>query len=276
MSESTEHDIVAPRPPRDAVGRRGHPSARVPRRAPRPRRPSDAPLPDPKLIVAVAAAVILVVALVTAGATHRSAPSGTDTHHTGSNTFSVRPLLCFATPYSGSRSTAPLLRRGDGTTCSTASALTASALAVTPRGTDAYTSRLAVIPLQDDASFPSMTDGPGGNLLLSGASGAGPERYVVGPAALSGTDVASTSVSGDRGMWEVTVHLTDEGSVTWDALASEQFHALVAVDLDSRVLTAPVIQPERTSFTSFDGRLQLCGFAHAEATATAAAIARSH
>ncbi len=72
MSESTEHDIVAPvlremlsvgaatRPPESPAELRARGGRRTRR------------FPDPKLIVAVAAAVILVVALVTAGATHLS------------------------------------------------------------------------------------------------------------------------------------------------------------------------------------------------------------
>ena len=74
----------------------------------------------------------------------------------------------------------------------------------------------------------------------------------------------------------MTIHLTAAGAEHWDLLADAQFHALVAVDLDARVLTAPAVEPTRTSFTSLDGQLQLSGFTRSGADAVAAAISRSH
>ena len=195
MPEPSDHDVVAPilremlavgrasGPPEPPAALRARSGRRIRRTV------------DPKLVLVATTAALVLVALLAVGAVHRAAPPATDVHRRGLHTFSVRPLLCFATPYSGRHSDFPS-SAADGASCSTASLLTAGALSVTPDGAGRYTSRLAGIPAEDDAGFPSMTDGGPGNLLLSGASGTGPNRYVVGPAALTGTDVASTSVGG--------------------------------------------------------------------------------
>jgi preprotein translocase subunit SecD len=53
--------------------------------------------------------------------------------------------------------------------------------------------------------------------------------------------------------------LTDSGSAKWDQLASEQFHKQVAITLDSIVQSAPTIQPNDPSFTSFGGTAVISG-----------------
>jgi preprotein translocase subunit SecD len=53
--------------------------------------------------------------------------------------------------------------------------------------------------------------------------------------------------------------LTDSGSAKWDQLAQEQFHKQVAITLDSIVQSAPTIQPNDPSFTSFGGTAVISG-----------------
>jgi len=280
MPEPTEEDVVrtalrevlaeagTARPPETAAELR----ARSGRRSVR--------LPDAKLMVAVAAAVVLVVALLTAGALHQSSRRPTPVHRTGGDAFSIRPLRCFAVPFQESAAAVPV-----GTalpSCSSASALTAANLGIEPGGSDpsGYTSNLP--PTPTDASFATVPSTaashvtPTDTVLLPGAPGTGSNRYVLGPAGVTGVDVASATVHRLNGQWTVELTLTPTGSTAWDTLAEQQFHALVGVVLHGRVLSAPVIQPTQSAFTSFDGRLDLSGaFTQAQATAAAAAIVGS-
>ena len=57
----------------------------------------------------------------------------------------------------------------------------------------------------------------------------------------------------------IDLRLTPSGAVRWDALAHRQFHALVGVVVDGRVVSAPVNQPTQSTFTSFHGSVQLAG-----------------
>jgi preprotein translocase subunit SecD len=53
--------------------------------------------------------------------------------------------------------------------------------------------------------------------------------------------------------------LTDSGSSKWDQLAEQQFHKQVAIVLDGLVQSAPTIQPQDASFTSFGGTAVISG-----------------
>ena len=53
--------------------------------------------------------------------------------------------------------------------------------------------------------------------------------------------------------------LTSAGSTQWDNLAKEQFHAIIAIDLDGQVISAPITQPTNGSFSSFNGQVQISG-----------------
>ena len=261
-------DVATTRPSESAAELRARPG----RRRVRP--------PDTKLVVALAAALILAVALFTAGALHRSSRQPTPVHRIGGDAFSMRPLLCFAARYQGSAT--------DGTTaqvlpgCSSASSLTAAAIGIDISGSSGagYSSNLAGIPADDSfAAFPSTPASlvlPTSTVLLNGTAGSGPDRYVLGPAGLTGGDVASASARQVDGQWSVYLVLTPEDATRWDFLASQQFHALIGVVLNDRVVSAPITQPTQSSFTSFDGRLEISGsFSHAQATAAASAIVGS-
>ena len=280
MPEPTEEDVVrtalvevlaeagTARPPETAAALRARSGRRTVR------------LPDPKLMVAVAAAVVLVIALVTAGALHQSSRRPAPVHRTGADAFSLRPVLCFAAPFQGSA--APTSHGTALPACSAASALTAANLGIEPDGSDpaGYTSSLPAIPT--DASFADVPStgasdvNPPDIILLPGAPGTGSTRYVLGPAGVTGVDVGSATVHRLNGQWMVELTLTPTGSAAWDTLAQRQFHAFVGVVLHGRVLSAPVIQPTQSTFSSFDGRLDLSGaFTQAQATAAASAIVAS-
>ena len=86
-------------------------------------------------------------------------------------------------------------------------------------------------------------------------------RYLLGKAALTGKGTVSTAKAefqSGQG-WTVKMDLTDSGSSKWDALAQQQFHKQVAIVLDGLVQSAPTIQPNDTTFTSFGGTAVISG-----------------
>ena len=66
-------------------------------------------------------------------------------------------------------------------------------------------------------------------------------------------------VQSGTGQWTVNIQLTGPGSSEWDTLAKAQFHALIAMDLDGQVISAPVTQPTDQAFTSFGGQVEISG-----------------
>ena len=86
------------------------------------------------------------------------------------------------------------------------------------------------------------------------------QRYLLGPSQLSGSAISSASAQfTTAGQWVVAYTLTSSGSAKWDAVAQQNFHQMVAIDLDGKVESAPFIQPTQSSFTSFGGRGQISG-----------------
>ena len=219
--------------------------------------------------VALLVGVLLVGSVLVVGWGHsRSAPSAPAPAPTATGpapltagAFSVRPVLCFAPPASVSASTAVDALP----TCAAASALTAANLHVVPdSGSVAgYTTALAQVPTDQQfasvASTDAGHDGTDASVLLPGADGTGPTRYVLGPAGVTSTDVRSATVRQVDGQWAVLFHMTDAGSVHLDALTAHQFHALIAVVEDDRVISAPIGQPDQQSFTSFGGQFEVAG-----------------
>jgi preprotein translocase subunit SecD len=101
-------------------------------------------------------------------------------------------------------------------------------------------------------------------------------RFVLGKASLDASAIASASALFDNSIdaWAVTYTLTPSGSRAWDQVAEANFHQYVALDLDGLVMSAPLIQPNQSSFTSFDGRGEISGnFNAVSAKALAAVLA---
>ncbi len=96
-------------------------------------------------------------------------------------------------------------------------------------------------------------------MLLPGLPGSGTERYVLGPAGLTGAQIKSASAQLNNGQWSVNLNLTGTGATQWDTLAQQQFHAIIGIDLDGQVISAPITQPTQSSFTSFGGTVQISG-----------------
>ncbi len=84
-------------------------------------------------------------------------------------------------------------------------------------------------------------------------------RCLLGPAGMTGTAVKSASAQLNNGQWAVNLNLTSAGASQWDTLAKQQFHAIIGIDLDGQVISAPITQPTQQAFTSFNGQVQISG-----------------
>ncbi len=170
-----------------------------------------------------------------------------------------RPVLCGAPAYSGSTSIsgkkAASAPAGPLPTCSSTSL-------------GYVQTNLASYP-----STPSSKDKASATVLLpvkSAAAGSA-ARYELGPASVTGADLKSaTAALQSNGTWGVNFTLTSAGSPKWNALAQQQFHKQVAIDLDGQVVSAPEIQPNQASFTSFNGTGSITGsFTQSQASSLA-------
>jgi preprotein translocase subunit SecD len=176
-----------------------------------------------------------------------------------------RPAYCYAPAFSvakgKSATTTPL-----PSTCAASSQLTATNLDIKQNPgsvTQPYTYNTSIPEDPQFASYkstPSTDDNKNATVLLPGSPGnAGPPRYLLGPAGLTGTAVKSASAQLVSGQWDVNLVLTGAGSTQWDNLAKSQFHAIIAIDLDGQVISAPITQPTNGAFSSFNGQVQISG-----------------
>jgi preprotein translocase subunit SecD len=174
-----------------------------------------------------------------------------------------RPVTCYARAFTLAKG--KTASTGALPTCSSATQLTAANLAVVPDSSNVngYTSNTNI---SEDPQFltykstPSTSDNTSATVLLPGSPGnGGPPRYVLGPAGMTGTAVKSATAQLNSGTWAVNLNLTSAGASEWDKLAQEQFHAIIGIDLDGKVISAPITQPTQSTFTSFDGQVQISG-----------------
>jgi preprotein translocase subunit SecD len=174
-----------------------------------------------------------------------------------------RPGLCYAPALTLAKGAKP--STGPLPTCSPSTQLTAANLQVTPNSSNVngYTSNSNIQADPQFGTYPSTTpdnDNKDATVLLPGSAGTqSTGRYVLGPAGMTGTAVKSANAQLNSGQWTVNLTLTSDGSAQWDALAKQQFHAIIGIDLDGQVISAPITQPTQSSFTSFDGQVQISG-----------------
>ncbi len=165
-----------------------------------------------------------------------------------------RPVLCETGPASAKAvavTTVP--------TCGSAYQMTAANLAVNP-STGQPTNNIGLDPQYANIkSTQPQNDNPSQTVILP-ALGNSSVRYVLGPSQLSGRAVAKALAQQTQvGQWVVNYTLTSSGSPAWDKVAAANFHAMLAIELDGVVQSAPLIQPDQTSFTSFGGSGQISG-----------------
>lgn len=176
--------------------------------------------------------------------------------------LSFRPALCYAPPLTLSPGERP--SPGPLPTCSPASQLSASNLQVSPNPNkiDGYSSNSNIPPDSQFATYPSTSptsDKENTTVLLPASPWTGGGRYVLGPAGLTNTAIKSASVQHVNGQWAINLDLTGRGAAQWDAMARQQFHATVGIDLNGQVISAPITQPSQSSFTPFNGQVQISG-----------------
>jgi preprotein translocase subunit SecD len=169
-----------------------------------------------------------------------------------------RPVICQAAV--GTK-LAPLGKK-TFPTCAAQYQMTQANLAVTPANNvagftsnnlqpdPAFTNLASTPPLSDLATVPVL-------LPLLGQPGV---RYVLGPSELTGHSIKKAVAQQDQtGAWVVNYTLTPTGSPLWDKVASQNFHQLLAIELDGVVQSAPIIQPTQSAFSSFQGTGQISG-----------------
>jgi preprotein translocase subunit SecD len=111
-------------------------------------------------------------------------------------------------------------------------------------------------------------------VLLPGLATAGPTRYFMIPAVMTGEAVSSASVGQDAaGAWTVNCTLTPAGSALWDQVSKTFFHEYMGIELDGVVESAPIIQPTQSQWTSFGGQVSISGsLTQADANTLATAL----
>jgi preprotein translocase subunit SecD len=195
--------------------------------------------------------------------------------------FSIRPVLCGAPAY-----TAPTPPAAPGTTtpatplpaCEAQYATTASNIDVnTNTGVPANT----IGPDPIFASSPSTAaedDASASSVLLPADPAAGVQQYprfVLGAAQFNSSGIAKVEAQYEQSIsgWLVNITLTAPGATEWNAIALLSFHAFIAIDLDGDVLSAPLIEPNASSFNSFGAQIQIAAnFTPTEAKNIAAVL----
>jgi len=114
----------------------------------------------------------------------------------------------------------------------------------------------AVAALSGVATSAPSADAADECVIVAGTDG--DERYYLGAAAVTADSFRKARAHFQRGMgWTVEGKLTDKGSKAFDDLARRQFRESVGIVVDGTVVSAPVIQPDATKFTSFDGAIAI-------------------
>jgi hypothetical protein len=174
-----------------------------------------------------------------------------------------REVLCYAPAYQSTPSPLPL----PAPPCSPSSLLDLANLKTTPDGHSA-TGFTMHTPGPDQAlagvhSTSAALDKAKATVLLPARRGVSPQgngRFVLGPAEMTNRAIASASATKNQtGAWVVDYRTTAAGEAVWDRVAEENFHLVLAIDLDGQVVSAPIIQPTQSSFSSFDGQGEISG-----------------
>jgi hypothetical protein len=194
---------------------------------------------------------------------------------TSSPELLIRSVTCYASAQRGPVSTnrLPATCSGPRYSAPTATPSDSSASGFTMPTTelDPVLSAYATTTAAQDAASPNASA-----LLPVLNSGAGvTQRYLVGPTLLTlSSKVASATVvyAPGSGGWIINVRLNPNESQLWDQVAREYFHGQLAIDLNGVIVEAPLIQPTNSSFSSFDGQMQLFAVTKSDVYDLAAAL----
>jgi preprotein translocase subunit SecD len=165
-----------------------------------------------------------------------------------------RPVLCQTGPASKTAKSVTTVPA-----CGAQYAMTAANLAVDTT-TGNPTNNIGLDPqYQNIASTTSAQDDKNKVVILP-SLGNPSIRYVLGKAQMTGQSVAKALAQQNQvGAWVVNYTLTTKGSPLWDQVANANFHAELAIELDGVVQSAPLIQPNQATFTSFGGQGEISG-----------------
>jgi len=188
-----------------------------------------------------------------------------------------RPVLCYAPAYVAPKSKggkkAPI-PKSLPTSCPSAYALVTSNLTGSPNSGSGV--EYEVPPDPSLSAYPSSSiDNPSSYVLQKGLATSGfPYRYLEGPAEIRGTAVKTAQAQlSQTGQWVVNMTLTSAGSNEWNTMTMRYFHEIIGVELDGVVQSAPITQPQQTTWSSFGGQVEISGsFTRASAQSLALAL----
>jgi preprotein translocase subunit SecD len=192
-----------------------------------------------------------------------------------------RPVLCYSPGYVAQKGTKGKPAASPGalpTSCPTANQLVTSNLSGSVNNANGV--QYNVQPDADLEIYPStVVDNPKDTVLepglpVKGQTGVNELRYLMGPAQISGTAVkTATAELSQTGEWVVDMSLTGAGSKAWDTMTTTYFHEIIGIELDGVVQSAPITQPNQSTWSSFDGSVQISGsFTQSSAQALALAL----
>ncbi|OYV23648.1 MAG: hypothetical protein B7W95_01295, partial [Acidimicrobiales bacterium 20-64-4] len=169
------------------------------------------------------------------------------------------------------------LSKGTLPSCGANYLLSAANLAITPNNSAqgySINSAIGVDPSFSHVATTAPAEDVASHYVILPEVGQGATRYLLGPSELSGTYISKAYATIDAtGAWAVQYTLTGAGSKLWDQVAQANFHQYLAIELDGVIQSAPLIQPNQTTFTSFGGQGQISGnFTQQSAQALAVAM----
>ncbi len=185
-----------------------------------------------------------------------------------------RPVLCQVAPeVKGAKD----LSKGTLPSCGANYLLSAANLAITPNNSAqgySINSAIGADPSFSHVATTAPAEDVASHYVILPEVGQGATRYLLGPSELSGTYISKAYATIDAtGAWAVQYTLTGAGSKLWDQVAQANFHQYLAIELDGVIQSAPLIQPNQTTFTSFGGQGQISGnFTQQSAQALAVAM----
>ncbi|HEY5026707.1 MAG TPA: hypothetical protein VII76_17150 [Acidimicrobiales bacterium] len=114
------------------------------------------------------------------------------------------------------------------------------------------------------ASTPPQDDEPATSVLLPADPLAGAQQYprfVLGASQFGNAEIAQVQAHTNRNFAPpvIDVTLSPAGATTWNAVALLNFHAYLAFVLDEQVISAPLIEPQNSTFSSFGTQMEISG-----------------
>jgi preprotein translocase subunit SecD len=166
-----------------------------------------------------------------------------------------RPTLCYAPAYTeaSTGSTTTTAPAKVPTTCTTKYSLTTANLTGSPTTNTGVSYNVGATPALAHVKSTSPTlDNPKTYVLLPGLKGSTSDRYLLGPATLTGRIVKSAqAVETSLGQWVVQMNLTGPGLAQWNTMAKKYFHEVIGIELGGVVQSAPLTLPKEATFTTF-------------------------